>query len=142
MATGLGLGYLPICPGSFGSFGAIGVYFLLLKLTPPFHLGIIILVFLLGVLISKQAEVVWKKKDPKEVVIDEIVGYLITMGLLPFNLIKAPAGFLLFRMFDILKPFPIRRIERIEGGWGIMLDDAIAGLYAALILRLLFRIRI
>ena len=96
----------------------------------------------MGVWISNQAEVIWKKKDPGEVIIDEIVGYLITMGLLPFNLIKATAGFLLFRVFDILKPFPIRRIERIGGGWGIMLDDLVAGFYAAFILRVLFRIRI
>ncbi|MGA1865240.1 MAG: phosphatidylglycerophosphatase A [bacterium] len=142
LTTGFGLGYLPVCPGSFGTLEAIGVYFLLLKLSPPFHLGIIIFVFLLGVWISNQAEVIWKKKDPGEIIIDEIVGYLITMGLLPFSLIKAIAGFLLFRIFDIFKPFPIRRIERIGGGWGIMLDDAIAGLYAALILRVLFRIRI
>lgn len=120
----------------------MGVYFLLLKLTPPFHLGIIIFIFLLGVWISDRAEAVWKKKDPGAVIIDEIVGYLITMGLLPFNLIKATVGFLLFRVFDILKPFPIRRIERIGGGWGIMLDDLVAGFYAALILRLLFMIRI
>jgi phosphatidylglycerophosphatase A len=96
----------------------------------------------LGVWISQQAEVIWEKKDPGEVIIDEIVGYLITMGFIPFNFIKAIAGFLLFRMFDILKPFPIRRIERIQGGWGIMLDDAIAGFYAAIILRILFRIKI
>lgn len=142
LATGFGLGYLPVCPGSFGSLAAIGIYFLLLKLSPPFHLGIIIFFFLLGVWISCKAEVILEKKDPGEVIIDEIIGYLITMGLIPFNLIKAIAGFLLFRLFDILKPFPIRRAERIQGGWGIMLDDAIAGLYAALILRILFRIKI
>ena len=87
-------------------------------------------------------EVGWEKKDPGEVVIDEIVGYLITMGLIPFNLIKAIVGFFLFRVFDILKPFPIKRIEQIGGGWGIMLDDVIAGLYAALILRILFNIKV
>ncbi len=93
-------------------------------------------------MISKQAEVVWDKKDPGEVVIDEIVGYLITMGLIPLHLIKVIVGFILFRVFDIFKPFPIKRLERIGGGWGIMLDDAIAGLYAALILRILFKIKV
>jgi phosphatidylglycerophosphatase A len=138
LATGFGLGYLPVCPGSFGSLVAVGIYFLLLKLSPPFHLGIIILIFFMGVWISNYAEIIWKQNDPGEVIIDEIAGYLITMGLLPFNLIKAAVGFLLFRIFDILKPFPIRNIERIRGGWGIMLDDVMAGLYAALILRILF----
>jgi phosphatidylglycerophosphatase A len=92
----------------------------------------------MGVWISNYAEIIWKQNDPGEVIIDEIAGYLIKMGLLPFNLIKAAVGFLLFRIFDILKPFPIRNIERIRGGWGIMLDDVMAGLYAALILRILF----
>lgn len=115
------------------------MYVLLLKLSPPFQIGIIILLFLAGVWISRQAEVIWEEKDPGRVIIDEIVGYLITMGLVPFSFIKAIAGFFLFRVFDILKPFPIRRFERIQGGWGIMLDDAIAGLYATLILRIIFR---
>lgn len=136
------MGYLPLCPGTFASLAAIGVYALLVKLIPPYQLGIIILLFLFGVWTSRQAEILWEKKDPGEVVIDEIVGYLITMGLVPFSLIKAIVGFFLFRVFDILKPFPIKRLERSQGGWGIMLDDVMAGLYASLILRIIFRIKI
>ncbi|MGA1791863.1 MAG: phosphatidylglycerophosphatase A [bacterium] len=137
LATGLGVGYLPICPGTFGSFAAIGVYALIIKWNIPLQVGIILAIFLLGVWVAHQAEILWGRKDPGPVVIDEIVGYLITMGFIPFSTVKAVLGFFLFRAFDILKPFPIRRLEGIPGGWGIMTDDVLAGLYAAIVLRAL-----
>ena len=141
LATGFGVGYLPICPGTFGSLAAIGVYALIIKLNILLQAGIILAIFLLGVWAANHAEIVWGRKDPGPVVIDEIVGYLITMLFIPFSLVKAVLGFFLFRAFDILKPFPIRRLERIPGGWGIMTDDVLAGLYAAIILRVLLWVR-
>ncbi|MGA1844172.1 MAG: phosphatidylglycerophosphatase A [bacterium] len=138
--TGLGVGYLPLCPGTFGTLLAVGLYFLLSRLKPPFLILVIMALFFLGAWSASQGELLWQQKDPGKVVIDEIVGYLITVCLVPFDLKGAAAGFILFRLFDILKPFPIRKIEGIRGGWGIMLDDAVAGVYAAILLRVLWGI--
>jgi len=140
VATGLGVGYLPLCPGTYGTLLAVGLYFLFSRLRPSLVILLLMALFFLGVWTAQQGELLWHQKDPGRVVIDEIVGYLITMGFVPFGLKGAAAGFFLFRAFDILKPFPIRRIERIHGGLGIMLDDAVAGVYAAILLRVFLRI--
>lgn len=141
LASCFGVGYLPVCPGTFASLAAIGLYALLGQLNLFVQIVCVCVVFLIGVHTASQAETVLNQKDPSQVVIDEVVGYLITMGFLPFNLIAALIGFFLFRFFDILKPFPVRRFEKIPGGWGIMLDDTIAGIYASLSLRLILMIR-
>jgi phosphatidylglycerophosphatase A len=93
---------------------------------------------LLGVWAAGKAESFFRRKDPGQVVIDEVLGQMLTFAVWP----EAPwkwllAGFILFRVFDILKPFPIRRAERVSGGWGIMLDDVIAGVFSMVILTLL-----
>jgi len=76
--------------------------------------------------------------DPKEVVIDEVAGFLLTIYLLPLSWLSIALGFIMFRFFDILKPFPIRRLERIGGGTGIVIDDLVAGVYASLSINILF----
>jgi phosphatidylglycerophosphatase A len=141
IATGFGLGFLPICQGTFASLAAIAVYALIIKCSLSSRVGIILFLFFLGVWASWKVEAIWARKDPHEIVIDEIVGYLITMGLFPYSTIKVITGFLIFRAFDILKPFPIKKLERIQGGWGIMLDDAIAGFYGLVIMMILFGVK-
>lgn len=123
------LGYLPYAPGTFGT--AAG--FLFVILLKPNYLGLLticLLVFLLGLLTSHQAE---KQlgKDSSHIVIDELCGYLISVLFIPSGIGYLIAAVMLFRIFDILKPPPIRKIEKfVPGGAGIMLDDVLAGIYA------------
>lgn len=137
VATCLGLGYLPICPGTFASSAALGAYVLLGHITILAQLTVISLIFFIGVWSAGVTEHILGIKDPHQVVIDEVAGYMMTTILLPFTFTRAFLGLFLFRLFDILKPFPIKKFERIQGGWGIMADDIIAGLYSMVILRLL-----
>jgi phosphatidylglycerophosphatase A len=137
IGTGFFSGYAPIAPGTAGSF----VGLVLLFLIPGFSgwkllLGCI-LVFFLGVLTATQIERFEKKKDCGLIVIDEIVGLWITFLYIPenINLIGWISGFLFFRLFDIIKPFPARRSQNLQAGWGVMVDDIIAGVYANLVLQ-------
>ena len=86
-----------------------------------------------------EAEKVFKKKDSRLIVIDEMAGFLVTLFLIPWNAKSIAAGFFLFRLIDIVKPFPIRRLERLPGGWGVVTDDVLAGIYANAILRVIMR---
>jgi phosphatidylglycerophosphatase A len=98
-------------------------------------------ILLLGVWLSARVEAIRGEKDSSVIVIDEIAGFLVTMFGLPFHWVTVFAGFLLFRLFDIAKPFPIRKIDQsLPGGWGVMLDDILAGVYANLGLRLLVKV--
>ena len=132
--TGFYSGYFPIASGTAGTFVGVGLYLLMDKLLPlPY--GIVTFVFfILGILASSKAEIIFGKKDSGKIVIDEIVGFMVTMFAIPSVWGYILAGFFLFRLFDVIKPFPIRRFEKIEGGLGVMLDDFIAGLYVNLIL--------
>ncbi len=133
IATGLGLGYLPKAPGTWGSLGALGLYLVLaprLSLGEELFLGLVFI--LLGVWAAERRAAWRGVKDPQEVVIDEIAGqWLALMGAgLSFWVLPA---FFLFRLFDILKPLPVRQAERLPGGWGIMADDLVAGVLANLV---------
>ncbi len=132
LGTGLWTGYSPFAPGTAGTF-FIGIpLFLLAQRCGEAVYGVIaVLLFLLGCKASEELESVSGKSDPSEVVIDEIVGYLVTMAGLPGTLLSIGVGFILFRFFDILKPWPVRDVEKqVRGGVGVMLDDVLAGLYA------------
>lgn len=136
LATGFYAGYIPIAPGTAGSLGGIGLYLLLNGLSFAYYLLIISLLFIFGVYLSSEAEALLKKRDPSSVVFDEMIGMLVTMILIPSGIGWVVAGFFLFRFFDILKPYPIRGIEkRMNGGIGIMLDDVAAGIYANVLLQ-------
>lgn len=136
LATGFYAGYVPIAPGTAGSLVGIGLYLLLNGLSLPYYLLIISFLFIFGVYISNEAEALFKKRDPSRVVFDEIIGMLVTMILIPSGIGWLVAGFFLFRFFDILKPYPIRDIEkRMNGGLGIMVDDLLAGIYANVLLQ-------
>ncbi len=126
-ATFFYLGKLPFAPGSWGSLGAL-LLWLLLPVTFSVHLSVIIILFVLGVYSSSRMAQYLDDHDPSEVVIDEVVGMGISLFMLPHSPGLYFLAFILFRVFDILKPSFIYRIQNLSGGWGIMLDDVLAGL--------------
>jgi phosphatidylglycerophosphatase A len=141
IATGFGVGYSPIIPGTLGTLIAIPVYYLLSNIQSPIYEITLIGFFFLSVWISENAEIFFGKKDDQRIVIDEMMGFLITMLWVPKVTHFIVIGFFLFRLFDILKPFPIRHLEkRLKGGFGVVLDDVMAGVYANIILHLVGRI--
>jgi len=138
VSTVFGLGMAPFAPGTFGALGAV-LFLYILKLTDT-HLGItvysalIVALTLLGTWSTSHVIKEWGD-DPSRVVVDEFVGLLIAIYLLPLSHMNIWGAFILFRFFDILKPLGIRYLDtRIKGAWGVMLDDALAGIYSFLVL--------
>ena len=127
-ATFFYLGKLPFAPGSWGSLGAL-LLWLLLPVIFSVQLSVIIILFVLGVYSSSRMAKYLDDHDPSEVVIDEVVGMGISLFMLPHSPGLYFLAFILFRVFDILKPSFIYRIQNLSGGWGIMLDDVLAGLF-------------
>jgi phosphatidylglycerophosphatase A len=141
LATGFGVGYSPIAPGTLGTLIAIPVYYFLSEIPSPLYEVTLIGFFFLSVWISENAETFFGRKDDPRIVIDEMIGFLITMLWVPKTTRFIIIGFFLFRFFDILKPFPIRHLERrLKRGWGVVLDDVMAGVYANILLHLIGRI--
>lgn len=139
LGTGGGCGLVPVAPGTAGSLAAALIYAAAhsrVDRYPAFAALAFLVVSLAGVWASREIELATGRQDPRIVVVDEIAGQWLTLAFLPFSWPLLGAGFLLFRLFDIWKPYPIRRLERLPHGWGIMLDDLLAGVYAHLILRL------
>ena len=135
-------GYFPIAPGTVGS--AAGLVFYLLvwwAQSPVFEAGLILLLFAVGVWAGTTSERYFGGIDPRPIVLDEVVGMLITLAFIPVGIGGALIGFFLFRLFDVLKPFPAGRFEKLHGGLGVMADDAMAAIYANLVLRLVLSIR-
>ncbi|MDD5595054.1 MAG: phosphatidylglycerophosphatase A [Candidatus Omnitrophica bacterium] len=132
------LGFLPVMPGTFGSLGGLLLFFLVSK-DLFFYTLVTLCLLILGFLICGRAEEVFKKKDPRYVVIDEVVGMLISLFLIPYDFRLIIIGFLLFRLFDTLKPYPASSFQNTKGSLGIMGDDIVAGLYTNLVLSLLVR---
>ncbi len=138
LSSNAGLGYAPIAPGTVGTLAGIPAFYLLSRLSPWLYsitwLGLLFLAFWAAGAAGKIYGVV----DDGRIVIDELVGYLTTVAFLPFSWLAALFGFLLFRIFDILKPPPASWFdEKMKNGYGVVLDDVMAGLYGALALRLL-----
>jgi phosphatidylglycerophosphatase A len=129
------VGLIPIAPGTFGTFAAFAV-FLLLKPSLYVHSVILLLIIPIGIISSHIAEHVLKEKDSGHIIIDEFCGYFFSVLFVPISFGYALAAFFLFRVFDILKPFPIRKIEKLKGGIGIMADDLMAALYTNIMLQL------
>jgi phosphatidylglycerophosphatase A len=130
------VGFFPIAPGTAGSLAALPLFaFVRWMGIPAFELGMIAAVLAVGIWSANRAERALGRKDPGPVVIDEVLGMLITLAWLPVSLAGVLVGFLLFRLFDVVKPYPAGRMEHLPGGYGIMLDDAMAGLYSHLVLR-------
>lgn len=136
LATAGYSGYTPIAPGTVGSAVGLVVYWLVSSShSRAIEVAAIVVVFAAGVWASSVAERHFGKVDPGPVVIDEVVGMLITLAFIPVGLSGAIAGFVLFRISDVIKPFPAARFERLHGGLGVMADDAMAAIYANLALR-------
>jgi phosphatidylglycerophosphatase A len=135
VATGLGSGYSKVAPGTAGSFVGL-LLFLPLSTRPwPVQLAATVAVTVVGVFAAQRVATLVARKDPGLVVVDEVAGQWITFLSLPFTPATAVAGFVLFRVMDVFKPWPARALERLPGGIGIMADDVAAGIYAQLILR-------
>ena len=128
VATFFFLGKLPFAPGSWGSLGAL-LLWLLLPISFSIHLSVIVFLFVLGVYSSNKMAKYMDDHDPSEVVIDEAVGMGISLFMLPHSFGLYLLAFCLFRIFDVLKPSFIYRVQDLSGGWGIMLDDVLAGLF-------------
>jgi phosphatidylglycerophosphatase A len=131
------VGFFPIAPGTAGSLAGLVLFaFVRWVGVPAFELSVIVAVFAIGVWAASGTEVALGRKDPGVVVIDEVLGMLITLALLPVSIGGIILGFLLFRLLDVIKPYPAAQFERLHGGLGIMADDAMAGIYSHLALRL------
>ena len=140
MAFGFGSGLAPVAPGTAGTLAAVPLYLLLRDLPLAGYLAVIALLFLAGLPVCAHAARQLGVHDHPAIVWDEIVGYLVTMIAAPPGLVWIIAGFMLFRCFDILKPWPIRWCDRrVPGGFGIMLDDLLAGVFSAGLLQAISR---
>lgn len=134
IASFFGTGYFPLAPGTFSSFTLILLYkYFIHTWTWPVYVGVGVIIFAAGVLTASAAETAAQREDPRFVVIDEIFGQWIALFLLPPSWPLILAAFFLFRLFDIIKPFGIRKAESLPSGWGIMMDDILAGLYAGIL---------
>ena len=139
IASGLYTGYSPIAPGTIGSILGVLIFLQLYGFTWLYVITCLLLI-LVGFLVSERAEEIYGKKDPRRITIDEIAGMCIVyLGMKP-RLWIILAGFLLFRIFDIVKPFPIRNVEKLKGSFGVMLDDIIAAIYTNLILQIFIKV--
>lgn len=139
LATGFGIGYSPVAPGTLGAALGVGIYGALLPLGA---LNITVLLvsvalFVAGTYLSFMGEHYFKEKDCQKIVIDEVASFPLTMLFISPTPLRIAVAFALNRAADILKPFPAGRIQRLKGGWGVMLDDTVAAIYANLLLRLL-----
>jgi phosphatidylglycerophosphatase A len=138
------IGFIPGAPGTYASIattlGFFSVYFFSHKIIPGLHVSAVCLITLIGILTSSEVSRASGNEDPSFVVIDEVAGQLVTFLFLPVNSLNLIAGTIAFRVFDIWKPFPIRRLESLESGVGIMADDLLAGVYGNLALQLVNRL--
>ncbi len=138
LALGFGSGLLPRAPGTAGTTAAIPLYLVMQSLALPVYVSLVAVLFLLGIPICAHTAKRLGVHDHPGIVWDEIVGYLVTMIFAPTGWLWVLAGFVLFRFFDVLKPWPIRWLDRrVGGGFGIMVDDLLAGIAAAAVLQLL-----
>ena len=139
--TGLGIGYLPLAPGTWASLAALLPVFIVHWFLPTHETmvlgGLVLFLTVPAVVFSTRFSRSEIDPDPSQIVIDEILGQVLCLLWVPVSIVSLAAGFLMFRFFDIVKPFPIRSSEKLPGGIGIVCDDLIAGLYAGLSLKML-----
>jgi len=129
------VGYIPFAPGTMGTLAAMPLYMLLSLTSTPWYLLFLILLTILGLKVSNEMVARYKHPDPQWIVVDEVLGYLVTMAGVSSGILWMFLGFLIFRFFDILKPFPIKRLERVWGG--VIWDDLLAGFYGNLSMKIL-----
>jgi len=144
-----GVGYLPLAPGTFGSLVGVGIFLLLVRATPPNALVAVVLVAIVvvtfaGIWAATRTEQLSGRKDPGKVVVDEVAGQFI--ALFPLTLFTrwssaaVIVSFILFRFFDIVKPYPANRLQDLNGGAGVMLDDLVAGVYGAVLVSIMLTV--
>lgn len=138
LATWFGVGFSPVAPGTAGTLAAVP-FFYIWTVLPPLIYGLSLAAFaVLACWVAGRAEEILRGKDSGLIVIDEVVGFLVTMAYVTPAWHHLLLGAVLFRIFDVAKPFPIRTLERrVPGGWGVVVDDVVAGIYAQAALRLL-----
>lgn len=137
LATFFGVGFFPLAPGTLTSLIVVILYkFFLHSLNWPLYLLIFLCIFFIGVFVSGIYSTESGKTDPRRIVIDEACGQLIVLFQMPTSWFPLLLGFFLFRLFDIIKPYPIRKVEKLKKGWGIMMDDIAAAVYTIIIVRI------
>jgi phosphatidylglycerophosphatase A len=134
IATIAGAGYFPIAPGTVGSAVGIVIYLLTRQMAPAWQIGLLLAISLIGIWAADVAERHFQREDPGHVIIDEVAGQLMTLLLLDVGITGAVIGFFVFRILDIIKPWPARQLESLHGGLGIMADDLMAGVYGWIIM--------
>jgi phosphatidylglycerophosphatase A len=138
LATWFGCGLVPVAPGTAGSLGALPLYLVAVRLGRGALAVTILVVTSVGIWAASRVARDLRQKDPQIVVIDEVAGMLVTM--LPMSVVSLRAvvvGFVAFRLFDMIKPWPVRDLEKLPGGWGIVLDDVAAGFMGAAVVAIL-----
>jgi phosphatidylglycerophosphatase A len=132
------VGYAPVAPGTFGSAAGLAIFAIVRSSgSMVVEIATIVVLFAIGVWSGNQAEHHFGRTDPGPIVLDEVVGMLITLALIPVNAIRAFVGFLVFRALDVFKPWPAGRFERLHGGLGVMADDGMAAVYGNGLMRIL-----
>ena len=136
VATVGGAGYFPVAPGTVGSAVGVGLYLLMPR---PWLVPVTVVITIIGIWAAGEAERHFAREDPGPVVVDEVAGQLLTLLFTGVGVRGAILGFFLFRILDIIKPWPANRLERLPGGLGIMADDLMAGVYGNLLMQLAIR---
>lgn len=139
LALGFGSGLLPKAPGTYGTIAAIPIFIMMSYLTVDLYLAVLVVMAITGIYICGKAASDAGVHDHPAIVWDEIVGYLITMFMVPMTWQSIIVGFILFRVFDIFKPWPISWLDQhCKGGFGIMIDDVLAGIFALICMHIIF----
>ena len=139
IATGAGSGYSPIVSGTVGSVVGLLVFYPISGLAAPLYALVVAGVVAIGVWTAGEAERIFDSHDDSRITIDEVAGMLISLAFIPLSVWAVVSSFFLFRLFDIWKPPPVRHLESLPGGVGVMADDVAAGVYANLVGQVLWR---
>lgn len=139
LATGFGAGLSPVAPGTAGTLVGVIICLLCYPLAWPLRLFFVVAITALSIYVAGQAEILFGKTDDQRIVIDEIAGFQVTMLSVAVTGLHLCIAFVLFRIFDIWKPFPLGRLQNFPGGWGVVADDLGAGIYAGSIM-LMFKL--
>ena len=134
------IGYSKFVPGTLASLAGFLVYVFFIKGNAALHLGLTILVTIIGFGLSARAEAIFNKKDARQIVIDDFYGMWVSLLFLPYSFKLSLAGFILFRIMDGLKPYPIYKVEKINGSLGVMGDDLLAGIFVNITLQILLKL--
>ena len=132
------VGYAPFIPGTFGSLAGLLVFFLV-KDYQFSYIFVTLALIALGFMVSGEAEEIFNKKDARYIVIDEVCGMLLSLMFIPYDIRFVIIGFFLFRLFDVVKPYPAFGMQKLKGGVGVMADDIVAGIYTNIVLQVVWR---